>query len=117
MLPYRSMASPEFHAWKHMSEPLDLDELLEHVSDEASFICFIKALGADFAHERSLEDLSPSAPYGAGASGWENGSVDSFLDAAAAWADSSSRSSSYEGAVSNVWQRCAAILLAGKFYE
>jgi hypothetical protein len=117
MLLYRSMAPSEHQAWKLMSDPLDLDELLVHVSDEASFIRFIQALGADFAHERSLEELSPSTLDWAGASEWENGSVDSFLDAAAAWADSSSRSTSNDGAVSNVWQRCAAILLAGKFYE
>ncbi|WP_434575667.1 DUF7660 family protein [Pseudomonas sp. Z3-6] len=49
--------------------------------------------------------------------GWENGSIDTFLDAAAAWATASSRSSPVSASRSNVWQRCAAILLAGKFYE
>ena len=100
-----------------MPNPLDLDELLEHVRDEASFIRFIKALGADFANERLVENLSPSSPYAPGASGWEHGSVDAFLDAAAAWADSRARPVLNDGPVSNVWQRCAAILLAGKFFE
>ncbi|MDX9677937.1 hypothetical protein NQ186_14475 [Pseudomonas zeae] len=96
---------------------VDLDELLERVTDEQSFIEFVAALGADFSRERALEESSPSSPYEAGARGWENGSVDTFLDAAAAWAVASSRNAQADAAVSNVWRRCAAILLAGKFYE
>ncbi|MFJ4246657.1 hypothetical protein [Pseudomonas sp. NPDC089741] len=96
---------------------VDLDELLERVTDEQSFIEFVAALGADFSRERAMEKATPSSPYGAGALGWENGSVDMFLDAAAAWAVATSRNTQTDVAVSNVWQRCAAILLAGKFYE
>ena len=96
---------------------INLDELLKTVDDEQSFIGFIETLGMDFAEERLLEETSPSSPYGPGALGWENGSIDTFLDAAAAWATASSRSSPASASSSNVWQRCAAILLAGKFYE
>lgn len=96
---------------------INLDELLKTVENEQSFIGFIEALGMDFAEERLLEKTSPSSPYGPGALGWENGSIDTFLDAAAAWATASSSSSPVSASRSNVWQRCAAILLAGKFYE
>lgn len=96
---------------------INLDELLKTVDDEQSFIRFIEALGMDFAEERSLKETSPLSSYGPGALGWENGSIDTFLDAAAAWATASSRSSPVSASGSNVWQRCAAILLAGKFYE
>ncbi|WP_123356444.1 DUF7660 family protein [Pseudomonas frederiksbergensis] len=96
---------------------INLDELLKTVDDEQSFIGFIEALGMDFAEERLLEKTSPSSPYGPGALRWENDSIDTFLDAAAAWATASSRSSPVSACISNVWQRCAAILLAGKFYE
>ncbi len=96
---------------------VDLDELLERVTDEQSFTEFVAALGADFSRERALEEATASSPYEAGASGWENGSVDTFLDAAAAWAVATSRNAQADAAVSNVWRRCAAILLAGKFYE
>ncbi|KPN92979.1 DUF7660 family protein [Pseudomonas nunensis] len=96
---------------------IDFDELLGRVKDEQSFIEFIGALGSDFASERVLEETTPSSPYGPGALGWENGSIDTFLDAAAAWATDSTRSSPPSAPVSNVWQRCASILLAGKFYE
>lgn len=97
--------------------PINFDELLKTVDDEQSFIGFIEALGMDFAEERLLEETSPSSPYRPGALGWENGSIDTFLDAAAAWATASSHSSPVGASRSNVWQRCAAILLAGKFYE
>lgn len=96
---------------------VDLDELLERVTDEQSFIEFVAALGADFSRGRALEKATPSSAYQAGALGWENGSVDTFLDAAAAWAVATSRNAQVDAAASNVWQRCAAILLAGKFYE
>ncbi|MFJ4542425.1 hypothetical protein [Pseudomonas sp. PS01303] len=96
---------------------VDLDELLERVTDEQSFTEFVAALGADFSRERALEEATASSPYEADASGWENGSVDTFLDAAAAWAVATSRNAQADAAVSNVWRRCAAILLAGKFYE
>ncbi|UCR85153.1 DUF7660 family protein [Pseudomonas chlororaphis] len=96
---------------------IDLDELLERVNDEHSFIGFIEALGSDFAAQRVFEEATPSSPYCPGALGWENGSVDTFLDAAAAWATASSKSSPPSAPDTNVWQRCASILLAGKFYE
>lgn len=96
---------------------VNLNELLERVNDEQSFIEFIEALGADFASERVLEKTTPSSPYGPGALGWENGSVDTFLDAAAAWATASNMRSGSNVPVSNVWRRCAGILLAGKLYE
>jgi len=95
----------------------DLHQLLKSVRDEHSFIGFLEALGSNFAQERSLEKTSPSSPYGPGALGWENDSIDAFLDAAAAWATASTRNSVTDAPVSNVWQRCASILLAGKFYE
>lgn len=100
-----------------MHSPVDLDELLAQVRDEPSFIRFIEALGVDFASGRLIEKTSPSSAYGPSALGWENVSVDAFFDAAASWADASSRFAHGDGAVPNAWQRCAAILLAGKFYE
>ncbi|WP_218643228.1 DUF7660 family protein [Pseudomonas gingeri] len=97
---------------------VDLYLLLKSVHDEQSFIEFIDALGTDFAHERLLERTAPSSPYSQGALGWENGSVDSFLGAAASWATASAQSFNAEASeFDNIWLRCASILLAGKFYE
>ncbi|MCD5997316.1 hypothetical protein KDX38_27545 [Pseudomonas sp. CDFA 602] len=74
-----------------MPDPVDLDALLAHVKDEDSFIRFIEALGDDFASGHLLDKASPSSPYGPGSLGWENMSIDAFLEAAAAWAAASNR--------------------------
>jgi len=50
---------------------VDLDKLLERVTDEQSFIDFVAALSADFSRERALEKATPSSAYQAGALGWE----------------------------------------------
>ncbi|HVW53892.1 MAG TPA: hypothetical protein VHC91_26375 [Trinickia sp.] len=99
-----------------MTQTLDLVALLGSVKDEASFIAFVDALASDFAMEQELEKRNPSSPYGPGALGWENGTVDSVLSAAAAWGHASSLRG---GATSepNPWKRCAMILYAGKWYE
>lgn len=67
------------------SGPIDLDKLLDTVCDEATFIEFMQALAGDFAAEREAENGNSSGPYGPGHLGWENGTVDDFLFAAAAW--------------------------------
>ena len=95
---------------------IDLDELLERVNDEQSFIAFIHALSSDFASQPLLDNVTPLKRDEAGVSQWENGSVDTFLEAAAAWATASTRISP-STSETNIWQRCASILLAGKFYE
>ena len=64
--------------------PRDLELLLDTVKDEATFIAFVDALGADFLEETTLESAVPSNPYGSGALGWENGTVDGFLERGAA---------------------------------
>jgi hypothetical protein len=93
----------------------DLHALLEQVRDEPTFVAFLKALGNDFALEQELEAEHPVAPYGSGRLGWENGTVDAFLDAAAAWSDETAQRS--PPAETSPWQRCAQIPYAGKFYE
>lgn len=74
-----------------MPDPVDLDALLAHVKDEDSFIRFIEALGDDFASGRLLDKASPPVPYGPGCLGWENLSIDAFLESAAAWEAASNR--------------------------
>jgi hypothetical protein len=114
-IPIEPLSLPYTAARRPM--PADLDQLLKSVCDEQSFIRFLEALGSDFAQERLLEKTSPSSPYGSGALGWVNVSVDAFFDAATSWATASTKCSPTDAPVSNAWQRCASILLAGKFYE
>lgn len=98
-------------------EIVDLDVLLELVVDEDSFLSFAEALGRDFWLESKLEADNPSPPSMHGRLGWENGSVDTFLDAASAWGRNSAVPGHPGNRDTNPWRRCAHILYAGKFYE
>ena len=99
-----------------MSDPLQT--CLEAVVDEASFVAFLTALAEDWQLERELEQRHPSSPYGAGARGWENGTIGAFLESASAWAEASSNGlpMGYTPP-KNPWRRCADIIYMGKIYE
>lgn len=89
----------------------------EAVTDEPSFLNFLDLLAQDFQKEREIEKTNHSSPYGPGALGWENGSIDAFLDAAARCGLDHIRKSGIPSPPHNIWQRCAQILLRGKYYE
>jgi hypothetical protein len=76
------------------AEPFDV---LDCVRDEASFLAFLSVLAADAA----------------GLHGWENGTIQSYLSAAAAWAKDSPQTDQSR----NPLRRCAEIMYAGKGYE
>ena len=94
-----------------------VSQLLDAVSDEASFVAFVTALAEDWEDEREKEKRTPSSPYGPGANGWENGTIGAFLERAAAWAEDSAGGMQFYQVPTNPWRRCADILHAGKFYE
>jgi hypothetical protein len=91
----------------------DMFNIASRVQDERSFLEFLEALAADRQDEVKKEKVRPTSPYGPGAKGWENGSIEAFLDAASAWG----KATAGRSAAGNAWQRCAQILSAGKFYE
>jgi hypothetical protein len=90
----------------------DLVALLDQVVDRQSFLVFVKALTADRANEVAKERDNPSSPWGPGANGWENGTIESYLDAAVAWAVDSQRLPEEPS-----WQAFATFLYCGKIYE
>jgi len=92
---------------------MNLSELADKVNSKETFLEFIRALAADRAEEEKLEKKSPLNPYGPGALGWENGSIEAFLDAMQAWASDSGN----KIPASPDWRTFARILHAGKFYE
>lgn len=94
----------------------DLQSKLDAVKDEDSFVAFLSALATDRADEVVKEEGIFSSPYGPGANGWDNGTIEAYLGAAAAWAEDWKRSPRYLPPA-NPWKRCAEILLAGKRYE
>ena len=97
--------------------PSDLQSKLDAVCDEETFIAFVAALAADRGDEVAKEKVSPSSPYGPGANGWENGTIEGFLDGAAAWAAASKNGLEFYRKSDNPWKRCADIIYMGKIYE
>lgn len=101
-------------SWKFMTE--DLDGLLEKVVDRDSFLAFVKALTADRLDEVVKEKVNPSSPWGAGANGWEHGTIEGYLDAAVAWMEDS-QGTAYELPEEPSWKSFATFLYRGKGYE
>jgi len=94
----------------------DLDKLLENVKDRESFLVFVKALAADREEAIKLEAENPSSPYGPDAKGWENTSIEHYLESAAAWTeDWIGREEELPEKPS--WSDFARFLYAGKYYE
>jgi hypothetical protein len=96
---------------------MKLAEALETVKDRESFLDFVRLLAIDRASEVAIEKTSPSSPHGAGANGWENGTIESFLDAAVRWAEDSKFGSSQGLSSDNHWKQFAVFLYCGKIYE
>ena len=94
----------------------DLTAMVERITDERSFLGFLHTLAMDRAAEVREEAVNPSSPYGPGARGWENTTIEGFLDAAVAGA-TAQRQAGVRVLSTNPWQRCAEILLTGKYYE
>ena len=89
----------------------DLYELADKVIDEKSFLIFLDALAEDWNDGQTTEAQQPSDPNGAGANGWENGTIGTVLEAASAWGQVPRERPE------NTWTLVAHILHAGKFYE
>jgi len=96
-------------------EPLNV--LLERVSSEESLLAFIAALAKDRRQAVVAERENPNSSYGPDAGGWENRSIEDFLDAAAAWAESTNFGLTQGLAADNPWKRFAVFLYLGKIYE
>ena len=90
----------------------DLVALLDHIVDRQSLLDFVKALTADRLDEVAKEQQSPSSPWGPGANGWENGTIESYLGAAVAWAVDSQRLPEEPS-----WRAFATFVYCGKIYE
>ncbi|WP_374088038.1 hypothetical protein [Methylomicrobium lacus] len=96
---------------------MELHEQLEQVTDQASFLAFVRALAKDRASAVQAEMKRPGSSYGPDAGGWENTSIESFLESAAAWAEDSNFGSQQGLASANPWRKFAAFLYCGKVYE
>ena len=88
------------------------EKLLDSISSRESFLQFLEALIADRCESLKQEKIAPSSPYSAKANGWENISIEHFLEAMQAWAIDSQALNEQPG-----WRDFAQLLLAGKSYE
>lgn len=96
---------------------MDLNDFLNEVVDESTFLAFARALADDRRASLKATTLRPSSPYGSEARGWENVTIESFLDAAVGWAEDTELGKSQGISESNPWKRFAVFLYCGKTYE
>jgi len=95
---------------------MELHEQADAVTDWHSLLAFARALVADREDDIAKEKQSASPRFGPGANGWENGSIEAFLDAAIRWAESTVFGET-QGLSGNPWRQFAAFLYCGKIYE
>jgi len=96
---------------------MTLQQAIEQVVDAESFLRFVEALEADRRDEIKKEQVSATSPYSPGHNGWENGTIEGFLESARAWAQDSKFGRQDWSSASGMWRGFAEFLLAGKFYE
>ena len=96
---------------------MDLQQLLDRVHDRASFFDFVRQLALDRAQAAELETKNPSSPYGPDAGGWENSTIESYLDAALGWAEDTDMGTTQGLSSTPSWKEFATFLYLGKIYE
>jgi hypothetical protein len=96
---------------------MDLATSLESVSDLPSFLEFARLLAKDRADAVLQEATHPSPPFGPEAGGWENTSIERFLEHAIRWAEDTEMGASQGLSPDNPWKRFAVFLYCGKIYE
>ena len=94
-----------------------LNDLLERVNSEESLLAFIAALAKDRRDAVVAEKDNPSSPYGPDAGGWENTTIEDFLESAAAWAESTNFGLTQGLQLDKPWKRFAVFLHMGKIHE
>jgi len=97
----------------------DVWAALNAVNDQETFLVFVRKLIEDRKDEVAREEVKPSMRYGPGVNGWENTSIEGFLDAAAAWAESTDFGQTGWPLLEkeNIWRRFAHFLYSVKVYE
>jgi len=95
----------------------ELFDALELVRDEETFLQFLLALRDDREASIAQEAVTPSSPYVSDARGWENTTIERFMDTAVRWARDSVNGNPFYQMPDNMWRRCADILFAAKSYE
>ena len=92
---------------------MELHELLEAVDGPESFLEFVRKLRTDKVEEVD----QPTDAFGRGVNGWENHTIEAFLEAAIAWAEDSHFGVTQGLKDASTWRKFATFLYCGKIYE
>lgn len=87
------------------------------VDDHRSFLAFARALAEDRRASVAAEVASPGSRFDPDAGGWENLTIEDFLEAAVAWAEATGMGESQGLPAGPSWAVFAAFLYCGKIYE
>jgi hypothetical protein len=94
-----------------------LHSLLATVNSERSLLNFIATLVKDREDAVAAEKENPSSPSGPDAGGWQNTTIEGFLDCAASWAEDTNFGLTQGLSPDNPWKRFAVFLYCGKICE
>ena len=107
-------AACAFYFWFDL---MDTSALLSAVSDQSSFLAFARALMADRERAAQIERGSSAGTDQREVEAWQNVTIESFLEAAIAWAEDSRFGASQGLEPDNPWKKFAVFLQCGKIYE
>jgi hypothetical protein len=93
------------------------EEALQDVTDAVTFLRFAQALELERRVDKEREASVVSSPYSATSLGWENVSIEDFLESAVAWAKDTGWASRDLSEPASMWRAFADFLHAGKVYE
>ena len=96
---------------------MKLNELIDTVTDEKSFLKFVAELRRDREEEVEAQSAIPIDDCGRGPNGWENHTIEDFLEAAQGWAKDSDFGDSQNLKDASPWKKFAVFLYCGKIYE
>lgn len=94
---------------------MELSELLEKVVDRKTFVDFVVALIKDRQEFENLYKLNPEKYKWSAPLGWENGSIDTYLDGALACFEDGKWKEECPDEIT--WRKMAEFLYGGKIYE
>lgn len=96
---------------------IDLETLLNQVTDEKSLLVFLAALVQDrVADVRGMKGRAMD-DFGRGPAGWENQTLVDFLEATKAWGDTTNIGATHGLESASPWRRFAELLYQGKVYK